>query len=110
MTNVVFKKVNDKIYGFSITGHSGYDEKDYDIVCSAISVISQTIVIGITDVLKINTKYKIKDGFLQLDLKNHSDEEIDKCQVLLETMLAGLKSTEICYSQFLKVDIEEVQL
>ena len=36
----------------------------YDIVCSAISAISQTILIGIIEVLKLKAKYSLDDGFL----------------------------------------------
>jgi uncharacterized protein len=91
-------------------GHATPRELDLnvDLTCAAISAISQTTLIGILEVLKIDVTYKIKDGFLNLTLQNQSDEDIERCQVLLETMLLGLKSIEITYSDYIKVELEEV--
>lgn len=108
MIDICFKKSSGKILGFNIEGHAGYSEEGEDIVCSAVSAISYTIVNGITEVLKINVEHIIKDGFLQLSLRGNSLEEIINCQVLLETMLLGFKSMEISYSDYIKVQVEEV--
>lgn len=108
MIDICFKKNSGKILEFNIEGHAGYGEEGEDIVCSAVSAISYTIVNGITEVLKINVEHNIKDGFLQLSLRGNSLEEIGKCQVLLETMLLGFKSMEISYGDYIKVQVEEV--
>lgn len=81
---------------------------DIDLICSAISAISQTTVIGIEEVLKIRAKYVIDDGFLNLNLEDQTLEDIERCQVLLETMILGLKSIEITYGKYIKVETEEV--
>lgn len=108
MINIYFQKNSGKISGFNIEGHAGYGEEGEDIVCSAVSAISYTIVNGITEVLKIDVEHIIKDGFLQLNLKGNSLEEIEKCQILLETMMLGFKSMEISYGDYIKVQVEEV--
>lgn len=38
-----------KVYnnGFTITGHAGYDVMGKDIVCAAVSALSQTCVISL---------------------------------------------------------------
>ncbi|MCJ7688440.1 MAG: ribosomal-processing cysteine protease Prp, partial [Clostridiaceae bacterium] len=84
------------------------DNLDVDLICGSISAISQTTVIGIEEVLKIKVKYDIKDGFLNLNLENQTPIDIERCQVLLETMILGLKSIEITYGKYIKVEIEEV--
>lgn len=108
MIDICFKKDSGKLLGFNIEGHAGYGEEGEDIVCSAVSAISYTIVNGITEVLKISVEHIIKDGFLQLNLSSNSLEDIENCQVLLETMLLGFKSMEISYSDYIKVQVEEV--
>ncbi|MFD3157623.1 ribosomal-processing cysteine protease Prp [Haloimpatiens sp. FM7330] len=108
MTNVLFKKKQGKIVSFNINGHSGFDEYNRDIVCSGISVLSQTTLIGILEVLKIDVDYSIKDGFLSLSIEQNSCSEIHKCQVLLKTMLLGLKSMELSYGDYISVNVEEV--
>jgi uncharacterized protein YsxB (DUF464 family) len=110
MVNVEFVRNNGKIVSFKIKGHAmpKEDNLDVDLICTAISAISQTIVIGIEEVLKIKVKYDIKDGFLNLNLENQTHIDIERCQVLLETMILGLKSIEITYGKYIKVEIEEV--
>ncbi|GLC32212.1 ribosomal-processing cysteine protease Prp [Clostridium omnivorum] len=108
MINICFKQSSSKILGFNIEGHAEYGEEGEDIVCSAVSALSYTIVNGITEVLKISVEHIIKDGFLQLSLRDNNLEEIEKCQVLLETMLLGFKSMEIGYGDYIKVQVEEV--
>jgi len=58
--------------------------------------------------LKIKVKYVIDDGFLNLNLEDQTIEDIERCQVLLETMILGLKSIEITYAKYIKVETEEV--
>ncbi|MGH4051026.1 MAG: ribosomal-processing cysteine protease Prp [Clostridium sp.] len=110
MVKVKFVRRSGKIISFKIKGHALPKEKqlDIDLICCAISTISQTTVIGIEEVLKIKVKYVIDDGFLNLNLEDQILEDIERCQVLLETMILGLKSLEITYGKYIKVEIEEV--
>lgn len=58
--------IRDKIfYGFKVTGHVGFDVKGKDVVCAAISALTQSSVIGLKDVMKLNVDYSIKDGFVE---------------------------------------------
>jgi len=110
MVKVDFVRRKGKLVSFKIKGHAMPKEEqlDVDLICSAISAISQTTVIGIEEVLKISAEYVIDDGFLNLNLENQSLEDIERCQVLLETMMLGLKSVEITYGKYIKVETEEV--
>ncbi len=110
MVKVEFVRSSGKIVSFKMKGHAMPREAqlDVDLVCAAISAISQTTVIGIEEVLKIKTKYDIEDGFLNLNLEDATLGDIERCQVLLETMILGLKSIEITYGDYIKVETEEV--
>lgn len=110
MVKVEFVRSKGKIVSFKIKGHAQPKEKqlDVDLICNSISVISQTTLIGIEDVLKIKAKYVLEDGFLNLNLEDQSLEDIERCQVLLETMILGLKSIEITYGKYIKLETEEV--
>ena len=110
MIKVEFVRSKGKIVSFKIKGHAMPEDADIDenLICAAVSAISQTTVIGIEEVLKIKAKYVIEDGFLNLNLENQSLEDIERCQVLLETMLLGLKSIEITYGKYIKLETEEV--
>ena len=110
MVSVEFVKSLGNIVSFEMKGHAmpKQAQLDVDLICTAISAISQTTVIGIEEVLKIKVKYDIKDGFLNLNLEDQTLYDIKKCQVLLETMILGLKSIEINYSDYIKVETKEV--
>jgi len=80
MVKVEFVRRKGKIVSFKIKGHAQPIEKqlDVDLICNSISVISQTTVIGIEEVLKIKVKYVIDDGFLNLNLEDQTIEDIGK--------------------------------
>ena len=37
--------------GFTASGHSGFAERGHDIVCAAVSALTQTCELGLSDVL-----------------------------------------------------------
>ncbi|MDD3223822.1 MAG: ribosomal-processing cysteine protease Prp [Clostridium sp.] len=108
MINVIFVKKENRIVSFNIKGHAGYDVYGSDIVCSAVSALSLTFANGITEIVKAKAVVSDKDGFLSIDLKNEETEKINQCQILLETMLLGMKSIEINYRKYINVKVEEV--
>ena len=94
MTKVVIFKSKSHILGFEISGHSGYAEEGSDIVCSAISSISQMVVVGIKDVLKIGAFVEISNGYLKLNLSQKDAEnaavlEISAGMAMETEMLGG---------------------
>ncbi|MCT8978256.1 ribosomal-processing cysteine protease Prp [Clostridium sp. CX1] len=108
MVDVVFSKKACGLVSVSLKGHAESVDEGYDLVCSAVSAISQTMLIGILEVLKFQVDYSIDDGFLSFSLENLSHKNIKDCQVLMETMLLGLKSVETSYGEYINVKVEEV--
>ncbi len=108
MIHVNFIKDSGNLVSFEVRGHADFDEYNRDIVCSAVSVLTYAIINGITDVVKVNASFEVKDGFSKLSLKGQSLENIEKCQVLMETMLLGIKSMEIEYGKYIILKMEEV--
>lgn len=108
MTEIKFRIKSSQIVSFSMDGHAGYGNSGEDIVCAALSVLSQSMIIGIEEILKINLKYEIKDGYLKLSIEHNSEEEINQCQVLLKTMLKSIESMIISYGEYINLEIEEV--
>jgi uncharacterized protein len=108
MINVIFKKSNDNIVSFKMSGHAESCKEGYDLVCSAVSAVSQTTLIGFMEVLQLEPLYSIDDGFLSVSLQNLNFEEMLECQTLIKTMYMGLKNMELSYGDYIKVKIEEV--
>jgi len=109
MIKVVFEKKCNYLVSFDINGHADYGYEGYDIVCSAVSAVSISICNGITDIVKVKAKIGEHDGYLNLDLNDQCEAQIKKCQVLMETMLLGIKNIEDNYKDYIKLEVKEVQ-
>ena len=86
------------IISFTMKGHA-MENRDailageaYDMVCNSISVLSQSVIIGLDEVLNLNVNYEIGEGYLKVDLNGFTREEIKKAQVLLKTFEKSLES------------------
>ena len=108
MIKVNFKRQANKLVSFTVSGHAGFDEYNRDIVCSAVSALTITVINGLTEILKVKAEIVVEEGFTELSLSRLSDTEIDKCQILMETLLLGLKSMEIQYGKYIMLKMEEV--
>ncbi|MFW2489989.1 ribosomal-processing cysteine protease Prp [Clostridium chromiireducens] len=110
MVKVKIKQHNDIIVGFVINGHAMGGDRDFsndsalvgeafDMICNSVSVLSQSVIVGLDEVLKLNSTYEIKDGYLKLDLQDFSLEELNQAQVLLKTFEKSLESVILGFDQ-----------
>ncbi len=93
------------IKGFVIKGHAGMAEAGQDIVCAAVSILSQTALLGLDAYLSGKFTWTIEDdGFLECWLAEGLDSiELEKSQIIIHTMELGLRSMEESYGQYLQV-------
>ena len=98
---------DDRITGFSVSGHSGYAEAGKDIVCAAVSAIVTMAEATINDVCGAKAKVRVKeDGArVTLTLPASCDEEETVQAVLAGMMLtlAGLRDDYPDYIEVLEV-------
>jgi len=107
MTDVVFYKDNDIIHGFECSGHTGYSHHGSDIVCSALSSITQSCVLGLKSVIGINLNIKRIDeeGYLLIELPKKLDaDKLAKSQILLKTLYLSIQDLQQGYSKFIKLE------
>lgn len=81
-------------------GHAGAAPYGEDIVCAAISMLSQTSILGLHEVAKQAMEYQMKDGELHILLSEPINES---GQAILETMFLGIKNVADQYSDFVRV-------
>jgi len=102
---VVDREASGNIVGFEVCGHAGYSEYGKDIVCAAVSAIVQTAVIGLTEILGIKIEYRQKAGKATCVIPaGLSGDQNEKINIILETMLCGLKSIEEGYGDYIRVE------
>lgn len=106
MITCKIKRKKGNISSVSITGHSEYEDVGRDIVCAAVSALSIAAVNGLTTFVKIEVKYEIKDdGFLEFELPEMIEyEKVLQSNAILETLYLGLKSIELEYSKYIRVE------
>lgn len=110
MTRITVRYSCGRPVGFTAKGHSGYADKGEDIVCAAVSALTETAYLGITEIVGADVDAEQKDGELRLTLKpDVSGESREKAELILETMLLGLRSIEENYSDYLKILKREVK-
>ena len=104
MTRCEFFTDNDRITGFSISGHSGYGEAGSDIVCAAISAVVTMAEATINDVCGAKAKVRVKeqDARVTLMLPTSCDEE-EAVQAVLAGMLLTLCGMRDDYPDFIEV-------
>ena len=104
MTRCEFFTENDRINGFSISGHSGYAESGSDIVCAAVSAAVAMAEATINDVCGAKAKVRVKDdqARVTLTLPVSCDEE-DTIQAVLAGMLVYLCSLRDDYPDYIEV-------
>ena len=104
MTRCEFFTDNDRITGFSISGHSGYGEAGSDIVCAAISAVVTMAEATINDVCGAKAKVRVKehDARVTLMLPTSCDEE-EAVQAVLAGMLLTLISMRDDYPDYIEV-------
>lgn len=94
MTKIeLFRTGEGQICGFDASGHAGYADHGEDIVCAAISAITQTALLGLMEGLRIDVEYSITDGNVYLQLPDDLDDiKAQYAHVILDTMRLGLLS------------------
>jgi len=104
MTRCEFFTENDRITGFSISGHSGYAEAGQDIVCAAVSAAVAMAECTINDVCGARAKVRVKDesARITLTLPASCDEE-ESIQAVLAGMLLYLCSLRDEYPDHIEV-------
>ena len=85
MTRCEFFTEDERITGFSVSGHSGYEERGKDIVCAYVTAVVTMAEATINDVCGAKAKVRVKDdqARITLMLPASCDEE-DAVQAVLD--------------------------
>ncbi len=86
------------ISSFKIEGHSGYAERGQDIVCAAVSALSQTTLMGLEEVLGLSPAVIRYEGMLEVAVR-----EPRLAAALLDAMLLGLRDVARSYPEYIRV-------
>ena len=104
MTRCEFFTEDERITGFSVSGHSGYAEAGADIVCAAVSTAVTMAEATINYVCGSKAKVRVKqeDARITLTLPASCDEE-DTVQAVLAGMMLTLMNLRDDYPDYIEV-------
>lgn len=70
-----------------ISGHAGYAEPGKDIVCAAVTALTQTLVQSIDDLTDDEIEYRISPGNAEIEYRNLSE----KSKTLVDSFFVGIR-------------------
>ena len=109
MTTVTIFRSKGQFVGFEASGHTGYSEEGSDIVCSAVSALTQGALIGLTEVLGLHPTIRHSDAGLSCRLEDGiSESGLEKADLILKTMALSLRSAAATYGDYIKIVEREV--
>lgn len=107
MIKITFFKNKEFLIGFEISGHSEYAERGRDIVCAAVSSMTQMAVVGLENILKLRTNIRKdeKKGYLICKISTSGD--ILKAQDILNTLKISLEDVAKDYKKYVNMEVKD---
>jgi len=98
---------DDKVKELKVTGHADYSEYGSDIVCSAVSALTQTALLGLLNVAQLDIEYSINEGFLSFSIPQIEDRDVRlKAWAIIDTMVLGLNNIAENYSPYIELVVK----
>ncbi|MGN0295168.1 MAG: ribosomal-processing cysteine protease Prp [Lachnospiraceae bacterium] len=94
ITAVIYKNSEDRIFGFRISGHAGFDRYGRDIICAAVSALSINTINSIEKFTDDRFTAEQSDGNLKFKLVT---DKAPETQLLLKSFILGLESIRDTY-------------
>lgn len=110
----IFKDNDNNIKRYRIIDHTGYAEKGEDVVCAAVSVLAQTTLMALVEVVGLPEKdieFIIDEAKPLLDVKlpeNLREALNREAQILLRTFELGIEKIIESYGEYVTLSYREV--
>ena len=106
MTTSTFHSRGGRLSGFTVSGHTGYEEKGADIVCAAITSAVRLTECAVNDVLGLAASVKVRQAGAEITLTlpgglGQANEET--CQTLLASLMVYISQLQEEYPENIHV-------
>lgn len=108
-TITVYGTAQGEVRGFEASGHAGSAQsRRNDLVCCAVSVLTQTCVNALEAVAGVVPEVVLRDGYLRCLLPEGVDgERMHTAQIIFRTALQGLTDIEKTNPKRIRVQQQE---
>lgn len=96
-----------QITRFTLTGHAGSGPHGFDLVCAGVSAVSFGTLNAVEALAGVSFNIRQREGGGFLDCLCPDDlpeSRQEKVQLLLEAMLVSLRTIEMSYGQYIKIN------
>lgn len=83
----------------TVSGHSGYAQEGIDIVCAAVSALTETLTKSVEDLTEDTIKYSISPGEVDIEYRNLSE----KSRTLVDSFFIGISMIADEYPDYVRV-------
>jgi len=106
MTKVTVVYKNGHVVSMRADGHTGYGVEGEDILCSALSSIIQTALLGLMQVAGIQVRFERDDdeGLLAFSIPQLDSTSRRDADMILNTCVAGIDDLYSNYSDFIELE------
>ncbi|WKY48862.1 ribosomal-processing cysteine protease Prp [Eubacteriaceae bacterium ES3] len=106
MTHIKIIRSNQLICKITVLGHAGFADAGEDIVCAAVSVLTISILNGLTEIVgRKDLNEKIDEGAVSFTIPETDNEILTReTQLLLDTFILGIKGVEEVYGSYLRIE------
>ena len=108
-TITVYTLDSGMIRGYEAGGHAGGRRiRGYDLVCCAVSALTQTGVNALCTVAGFEPEVEVKDGYLRCILpEGLTDKQLGDAQIILRTIMTGLTDIQKIYPNLIRIQQKE---
>ncbi|MBR5560038.1 MAG: ribosomal-processing cysteine protease Prp [Clostridia bacterium] len=110
MTTITVYTLEGGMYkGYEAGGHAGGKRiRGYDLVCCAISALTQTGVNALYQVCGVKPDVEVRDGYLKCILpEGMDDKQTADAQIVLRTIMTGLTDIQKIYPNLIRIQQKE---
>ncbi len=87
-----------------ISGHAGYASPGKDIVCAAVSILTQNLIQSIQDLTEDDMKYELCGGDTEIRYQNASE----RSRVLIDSFCIGIAMIADTYPKYVQmIDLKQ---
>ncbi|HEX6987997.1 MAG TPA: ribosomal-processing cysteine protease Prp [Bacillota bacterium] len=106
MIHVLFYREAGAIVEFWVSGHAGLAPHGQDVLCAAVSALTQATLIGLEEVLGLRVDAEVDDADGKLRCRLPAavpGDRRDGAAVLTETLLRSLRSIQAGYPDHVQI-------
>lgn len=106
MISVIFFRKENEIDEITVSGHAGFADQGEDIICAAVSVLTISILNGLTEIVgRKDLCETVKDGYTHFTIPKSSNEmQRIKTDTLIATYQLGIQGIKEAYGDYLQIN------